>query len=215
MKKENREKQKVLTYFGIPLAHLVLVGVVFANIGWIVENIARIIFAGCIDARFYILPFISAYAVIPFAFHGFLRSPDDIRFFGKENKLAKKRGGKLLTNFIAFLFMAVFVFVAELSVGNLWEGLFGVQLWNYSAHPLKVTRYAGFFPSVLLGGGAFLLYKTVYKWLLKAFARAPYKRCKIAAWILASLILADTAIMILYMALTGKEPMLWKIQLYT
>ncbi len=215
MKRKNEKNSTVLTFFGVPLANLVLVAVVFSNIGWIVENLARIYFAGCIDARFYVLPFISAYGIVPFVFQACLRSPDDIRFFGMKNKLSDIRKGRLLTNFIAFVFMAAFVFVAELAVGNLWDALFGVQLWDYTAHPLKVTRYAGLFPSLAFGLGAFLLYKTVYKWLLAAFAKRPYKRCKIFAWIFGTLIILDTIGMILYMAIFGEEPMLWKIQIRT
>ncbi len=214
MKEKTEKKKRELCFFGIPLSPMVMVAVVFANIGWIVENCARIYFAGSIDARCYILPFISAYAVIPFAFHAVLGDPRDIKFFGKRLTFG---GGFawVLTDVFAFLAMAVFVFVAELIVGNLWDFLFGVKLWNYSAHPLHVTRYTGVLTSLAFGGGAFILYKTVYKWLLAAFCRAPRKPINILAWVFASLMLLDTLIMIVYMAVVGEAPMLWKIQVRT
>ncbi len=207
--------RRAVTFFGVPLAPMVLVAVVFSAIGWIVENCVRIYFAGCIDARSYILPFISAYGVIPFAFHAVLADPRDMKFFGKKLSLGGGRKGAFLNAVLAFLAMSAFVFVAELIVGNLWDFLFGVELWDYSARPLKVTQYTCVPICLALGAGAFVLYKTVYARLLSAFCRAPRKAVTVLAWVFATLILLDTLIMIVYMAVFGEAPMLWRIQLRT
>lgn len=210
--KDNKKEKTRITYFGVPLTVLMLVAVVFSHIGWWVENIARVILVGKIDARFYILPFISAYGTIPFAFHGILRSPDDIRFFGKRLSVPDGRLGKLLTNALAWICMVAFVFAAELLVGNAFDILFGVKLWNYSGHPLHFTRYTGVLTSLGFGTGAFVLYKTVYKWLLSAFSAAPKRAIGAIACVLSALIILDTANMILYTATVGEAPMLWSFE---
>lgn len=210
MRKEKKVKSRK-TFFGVPLTALMLVAVVFSHIGWWVENIARIILTGKFDARFYILPFISAYGTIPFAFHGILRSPDDIRFCGKRLPISDSKYGRVITNVLALLCMILFVFAAELLVGNAFDLLFGVKLWNYSGHPLHFTRYTGVLTSLGFGTGAFVLYKTVYKWLLSAFCSAPGRVVTVVACVLSALILLDTLNMILYTAVVGEAPMLWSI----
>ncbi len=212
MRREKRERKK-LTFFGVPFACIALVAVVFSHIGWLVENIARAFLVGEIDARFYILPFISAYGAIPFAFHAILRSPNDIKFFGKELPLKEGLRARIIKNVIAYIMMVLFVYIAELAVGNLWDKLFGVKLWDYRSYPLNFTRYTSLPTSLAFGTGGFILYKTVYKWLLNAFCNAPYKIITVLAAVLGILIILDTVNMILYMAVMKDAPMLWSIDL--
>lgn len=215
MKEEKTEnKRQKLTFFGIPVASITLVAIVFSNIGWIVENVFRIFIEGTIDARFYILPFISAYGIIPFAFHAILRAPSDIKFFGKDLPLKDGKRKKIVKNVIAFIMMVLFVYIAELAVGNLWDKLFGVQLWDYSMYPLSFTRYTSLPTSLGLGMGGFVLYKTVYKWLLNLFCKAPYNVITVLSVVLGALIILDTVNMILYMAVMKEAPMLWSIDLW-
>jgi uncharacterized membrane protein len=204
---------EAVKFFGVPLACVVLTAVLFSHVGWLVENVARIFLHRTIDARFYVLPFISAYGMIPFAYQAILRSPDDIRFFGKDLLPSDNVRNRVAKNVIAYIMMVIFVFLAELAVGNLWDGLLGVKLWDYSSFPLSITQYTSLPTSILLGLFGFVLYKVVYGRLLRAFCRMPYGKVRTLATVLASLIMLDTVNMILYMVIKGEAPMLWSISL--
>lgn len=214
MKNRNsKTKRAPLTFFGLPFASIALVSAAFAAIGWVAENIMRFIMVGTLDARFYVLPFISAYGCIPFAFHAFLRSPSDIRFFGKKLPIRNERAYKILTNIIAYISMLLFVFVVELAIGHLWDYLFDVQLWDYRWYPMHFTRYTSVPTTLVLGSIGFVLFKTAYKWLLGCFSRFSYTWIKVLATVLWILIALDTINMILYMAVMGEAPMLWSVKL--
>ena len=126
--------RKRLTVLGVEFVYLYLFGIIFAALGWIAENAAKIATTGTFDCRFHLLPFISPYALVPFALHIALGDPDDLAFFGK--KIFKKQR-KILSNLICLGLIMAFVFLGELAIGNMWEAVCGVKLWNYSNLPLK------------------------------------------------------------------------------
>lgn len=111
-------------------------------------------------------------------------------------------------------FLSEFDGDGEFVVGNAWDLMFGVQLWNYSNLPLQVTQYAGLIPSLGYGTGAFLLFKFAYAPLLNLLRRkANFRAAKIIAIVLGSLIVLDTLVMGLHIAIDGYAPMLWQIRL--
>ena len=203
-----------LTIYGEDFVYLALMGIFFAFVGWTAENSAKAITTGIIDSRFHILPFISPYALVPFAAHIAVGDTNNLTFFGhrvfKENNLKNK----ILSNFLTFLIFVVVVFIGELVVGNLWELLFGAKLWNYSNIPLCVTQYAGLIPSLGYGGGAYLLMKFAYKPLLRQFKKIDFKIAKIIAIVLGTLIILDTLQMMIVTAVRGEGFLLWKIELW-
>ena len=167
-KRELNRNEKHFKILGVEFAYLCVMGIIFAFFGWVAENVVRVISLGIIDSRFHFLPFTTPYALIPFAFHILLGSPDNLTFFGKpifKNKPDKK--SKMLSDVIICLFICAVVFVSELAVGNLWDKVFGVKLWNYGNLPCHVTQYAGLIPSLGYGFGAFLLFKFFYAPVLK------------------------------------------------
>ena len=159
---EGRPKKR-LTIFGVEIVYLYLFGIAVAHLGWIVENVFKLIVSGWCDSRFHFLPFISPYASLPLAFHIALGSPDDVRLFGW--KIFKKRTRKtvILSNILSYFLMSLFVFLGELAVGNLWDALFGVSLWNYKNLPLNVTQYTSIFTTLGFGLFAYIIFKFIYK----------------------------------------------------
>lgn len=185
-------------------------GILMSLVGWIAENFARAVTQGILDARFHILPFISAYSLIVFAFYYLCGDPNDFRPFGRRIFREKTKKTVILSNLLALLFAFLFVFVAELFVGNLWDALFGVELWNYLNQPLHVTQYAGLIPTLGYGGGGFLLLKFVFLPLLRLLqARMSYKTALILTLTLGVLILLDTLRMIVLMGVLGEAPIYW------
>ncbi len=202
---------KRLTVLGVEFVYLYMFGIIFAALGWIAENAAKIATTGTFDCRFHLLPFISPYALVPFALHIALGDPDDLAFFGK--KIFKKQR-KILSNLICLGLIMAFVFLGELAIGNMWEAVCGVKLWNYSNLPFQVTQYAGLIPTVGYGGGAYLIFRFVYKPLLKALRKIKFSAAKIICCTLGVAIVLDTAFMCLHNVLFNAPPMYWSVKLW-
>ena len=209
----NEKQFKIL---GVEFAYLCVMGIIFAFFGWVAENVVRVISLGIIDSRFHFLPFITPYALIPFAFHILLGSPDNLTFFGKpifKNKPDKK--SKILSDVIICLIICAVVFVSELAVGNLWDKVFGVKLWNYGNLPCHVTQYAGLIPSLGYGFGAFLLFKFFYAPVLKLIReKMPLKVAIIISATLGVAILADGLFLIGQIVFCGQANIWWSVSIW-
>lgn len=205
--------QKRKTFFGEVIVYLALMGIIIANLGWVMENIIKLITNGFMDARFHILPFIMPYGLIPFAYQFFIGNVDDLTVFGKKIFKAKTKKTKIFSNILVLVFLCVGVFVSEFIVGNLWEKLFGVKLWWYSSRALTVTQYAGLFPSLGYGITSYLFFKFLYNPFLNLLKKIPFDKAKIIVIFLGILILADSIVCMMYMIINGKGLMLWKINI--
>lgn len=212
---EVQTESKRFTILGVEFVYLYLFGIGTALLGWVAENAARLATQGILDCRFHMLPFISPYALIPFAFHIALGDPDSIAFFG--HKLFKKDSlkNKILSNILCFTLICTFVFLGELAIGNMWDYCFGVQLWNYSSFPLQVTQYAGLIPTLGYGGGAYLIFRLVYKPLMGVIRRkVNYTAAKAICATLGVAIVLDTLIMAIHIAVLGQPPVYWSVKLW-
>lgn len=206
--------EKRLKIFGVEFVYLYLLGIGFAFVGWLAENTVKAVSDGIIDSRFHTLPFISPYALIPFAMHIALGNADDISFFGRKVFKNPSLKTKIASNVLTVSVICSAVFLGELAVGNLWDKAFGVQLWNYSNLPLQVTQYAGLIPSLGYGIGAYILFKFVQTPLLKLLQRkCPFKVAKIIDLTLGVLIVLDTLAMVLQIIIFKRAPLLWRIYL--
>lgn len=205
--------KKRKTFFGEAIVYLALMGIIIANLGWVMENIIKLITNGFMDARFHILPFIMPYGLIPFAYQFFIGNVDDLTVFGKKIFKAKTKKTKIFSNILVLVFLCVGVFVSEFIVGNLWEKLFGVKLWWYSSRALTVTQYAGLFPSLGYGITSYLFFKFLYNPFLNLLKKIPFDKAKIIVIFLGILILADSIVCMMYMIINGKGLMLWKINI--
>ncbi len=201
--------------FGVEFVYLYLFGIGLAFVGFVAENLARLIGFGILDSRFHILPFISPYLLIVFALHLLVLDPDDLTFFGKQVFREKNRRSVIYSNVICYLLICAFVFLGELAVGNLWDVFFGVELWNYSSLPFSVTQYAGLVPTLGYGTGAYLILKFVYKPTLALVRRrVSFRTAKIICLTLGVLIVLDTVRLMLMIAFLGEAPMYWMIKLW-
>lgn len=208
------KEKKRFKIFDVEFVYLYLFGIVVAFIGWIAENFAKLVTSGIIDSRFHLLPFISPYALIAFAFHIALKDPDNITIFGKQIFKEQTKKNKILSNIISATIICLFVFLGELVVGNMWEILFGVELWNYSNMPLSVTQYAGLIPTLGYGLGAYLIFKFMYIPFLNLLRnKVKFETAKIIDLTLGVLIVLDTLFMIFQIVVFKQAPLYWKITL--
>lgn len=210
---KTEQTKKRWTIFGVEFVYLAFIGICVALIGWILENTIKFAATGVIDARYHTLPFISPYALVPFAFHICFGNINDITVFGK--KIFKKSNWKtiLASNVLIYVSLCLAVFLGELIVGNLYEKCFGVVLWHYSTSAFLVTKYAGLEPTLLYGSVAYLLFRFLYTPLLKVLRKAPYIVIKVIVIVLGTLILADATYLLVNIIAFGKAPMLWRVKL--
>lgn len=210
-----KAEKKRFTIMGVEFVYLYMIGIMVAMVGWIAENAVRIATQGILDCRFHLLPFISPYALIPFAFQILLGDPDRIALFG--HRLFKKDDlkSKVLSNITCIALICGAVFLGELAIGNLWEVLFGVQLWNYASFPLHITQYAGLIPSMGYGMGAYLIFRFIYKPLLSLLRKkVKFGVAKGICLSLGILIVLDTVAMGIQIAIFHQPPMYWSVQLW-
>lgn len=214
MEKITQREKKTLSVFGVPVLHLLTLAVVFAFLGWIAENAAKLVTTGIIDCRFHFLPFIPVYGIVPFAIAIAVGNVDEFAPFGKKIFKTRTKKTVILSNLIVLSLFYVFVFLGELAVGNAWEYLTGVQLWDYSSQPLICTRYAGLIPTLGYGTGAYVLAKFFYPFSLRLIERKfSTKTLVIFCAIFLSLMLVDEVIMYVYLFVNKTKPLWWIIRI--
>ena len=203
-------EDKRLKIMGVEFVYLVLFGIVVAFAGWIGENAFKLAVSGKFDSRFHVLPFISPYILIPFAFHIALGKADDLRLFGKKIFREQTKKSIILSNIFSFLIICTFVFLGEFAVGNAWEYLFGVKLWNYNKLPLHLTQYTSIVSTLGFGTAVYLIFKFLYSPVLNLLRkRVSYKGAKWICLILGTLIFIDFVRLMLCMIILGEAPNLW------
>lgn len=210
---KEKKRWKIL---GVEFVYLYLFGIFVAFLGWVGENIPRALnpVVATIDSRFHLLPFISPYLLISFAIHLVIGDPDHLSFFGKPLFKKKTMKTAVLSNLICYVLLCAGVFFGELAVGNLWEMLFGVQMWNYTGWPLTVTQYTSIVTTLGFGTAAYVIVRFIYKPMMNLIrTRVPFR---VAKWICLTLgvaIVLDTVWMNIQMALYGQAPIYWEIVL--
>lgn len=209
-----REEGGPLTVYGVQFVHLYLLGILTAFGGWVLENLFRLAAGGILDCRFHILPFLSPYALIPFAFHILFGEPGELAPFGRKLFRREGTGTRVLSDLIVFCVMCLAIFAGEIAVGSAWEYFFHVRLWDYTDQLLHVTPYASAL-SVLGGGGiCFVLFRFLHPALLRVVRRVPHRAAFGVCITLGVLIVLDTVCMGIQIAVTGAPPMYWSVKLF-
>lgn len=205
--------KKSTKLLNVDLIYLLLLGIIMAFVGWSVENIARLITKGIIDSRYHILPFILPYGLIPLSFQLVFQNADDITIFGHKVFKNKTLKSIIFSNILTLSILYAAVFFGELAIGNFWDHLFNIKLWNYSSQLLHVTPYAGLLSTLGFGTGAYLILKFVHQKALNIVSKIPYKTVLIICCVLLTLMFMDSTTMILTMIIKGEAPNYWSISI--
>lgn len=208
MQKNARKKHTFREEF----PYICVLAVLAALVGWLGENISKLIASGKIDSRFHLLPFLSPYGLIVLFIYAALRDVDRATFFGKPLFQGNTLPNKILSNVYCLLFITAAAFLGELLVGNLWEQAFGVVLWDYTNHAYCFTRYTCLLTTVLYGVGGYLFFRLGFSPLFRLIKKLPRKTAKILGFALGVLILVDTAIMGVHIAVFRRAPMYWTVR---
>ena len=102
----------------------------------------------------------------------------------------------------------------ELIVGYIWGEVFGYSLWNYSNIPLHITPYTGVLTTLAFGTGVYLLFKFVYRPLLKLVKMMHYRTAKIISLMVWPLMILDTVCMGLQIVFLGEARLWWEIKVF-
>ncbi len=90
-----------------------------------------------------------------------------------------------------------------------------MELWDYSDFPLQVTQYAGLVPSLAYGGGAYLIFRFVYKPVIKLLQnKVDFRIAKAICCTLGVAIVLDTLAMGLYIAVLNTPPVYWSVKVW-
>lgn len=202
---------------GYELGYIGIAMILGAFLGFLAENLGRLIMQGVIDSRYMFLPFIAPYSLAVFAIFAVLGNPNAVRFFGikffKRNSITIKQ--KIISNLIYLGIILFFVFAGELVVGVLYEKLTGVSLWDYSNMPLNFTKYTSLPTTLLYGGGAYLLMKFGFIPFMNLLQRKMnYTAAKIIDFTLGSLIIIDCVVMMIIMFATKNAPIHWSVKVW-
>lgn len=185
--------------------------IIFSALGWLVENLSRLIAYGVIDNRFHFLPFIGVYGLIPFAL-AILGNPDELSLFG--HKLFKKqtKGIKIANNIIYFCIICFAVCFGEIAVGTAYEKFAGVKLWDYSNKPFHFTDYT-YLRSILgFGSGVYLISKFFFFPLYNRLLKKEEKEMTVFKYTYGILLL-DAIFMMIRTIATKEKTLYWTINI--
>ncbi|MGN0528025.1 MAG: putative ABC transporter permease [Eubacterium sp.] len=215
MNKAFRKVDGVIKLYDYDITHLWLAGLVYAHIGYWVENLFRLASKGVLDSRNQILPFLFCYTIAMWALYFALGTPKNARWFTKEMLFGNGEKSKIYSQIYYFCVVFLFVFFGEIVVGTLFEKISGIQLWNYSGIPLHVTQYTSIPTTIALSAGVLVLMEYFFTPLMKAIQKIPYKTVVRLDCILGALIVADWLVMMISINVFKVSPDYWSVQLFT
>ena len=140
---------------------LCTIAILFSFVGFLIENLIKLIGTGIIDNRGFILPFNAAYGLMAFLFY-FIGRPDAPSFLGLQIVKSSSLKTKILSHIIYFIILYVLIIGGAIAVGYFWNATLGVDIFNYSDWKFHFTKYAELFTSFGLSIFFYLLLRFVY-----------------------------------------------------
>lgn len=210
--KSTINKRKIIKLYDYDISHLWLASLVYAHIGYWVENLFRLASKGILDSRNQILPFLFCYSIAMWALYFALGTPKkarafNIRLFTKDDKKTQ-----LLSQLYYFTVVFLFVFFGEIIVGTMFEQISGIQLWNYSGIPLHITQYTSIPTTTALSLGVVFLMEYFFTPLMSRIITIPYHKVLKLDYILGGAIVLDWLIMMISINVFKVSPAYWSIQ---
>lgn len=210
--KSEKNSRKIIKLYDYDISRLWLAGLVYAHIGYWVENLFRLVSKGVLDSRNQILPFLFCYSIAMWALYFALGTPKkarafNIRLFTKDDKKTQ-----ILSQLYYFCVVFLFVFFGEIVVGTLFEKISGIQLWNYSGIPLHVTQYTSVPTTTALSAGVLVLMEYFFTPLMQRIELIPYGKLLKLDYILGGAVVLDWLIMMISINVFKVSPAYWSIQ---
>ncbi len=212
MNKAFVKRDGTIKLYDIDISELWLASLVYAHIGWWVENLFRLSSKHILDSRNQILPFLFCYSIALWAMYFMLGTTHKTRFFSKEIISGKDAAAVALRNIYYFTVTFLFVFFGEIVVGSLFEKISGIQLWNYNGIPLHVTQYTSVPKCAAISFGVMVMMGNLFEGLMKLIKIIPKSVLIKTDWVLGALVVADWIYMMVSINVFKKAPAYWSIQ---
>lgn len=203
---------QALMLYDYTIADLWLASLVFANIGYWVENLFRLFSKGILDSRNQILPFLFCYSIAMWALYFALGTPKKSRIFNHKIISDDSIKSQRLSVLCYFLISFFFIFFGEIVVGTMFEKISGIQLWNYSGIPLHMTQYTSVPTTIALSTGVIVLMEYFFTPLMNAIHKLKKKTVLKIDYILGGLIIIDWLYMMISINFFKVSPNYWSIQ---
>ena len=208
------EKKHVMVH-DYTFAHMGIMMIIAAFLGFVGENIFRLIVDGQIDNRFMILPFIAPYGLAIFAIYYVLGTPNKLRFFNKEVLRGNTVKDKVLSYLIYGITVMLAVMLGEIAVGSIYEAISGLTIWNYENIPLHITKFTSIPTSLAITVLAIILMRFLFVPCMDFISnKIPYK---VAFWItliLGGLIVIDCIYMMIELLVFQDKNYYWVIKFF-
>lgn len=203
---------QALMLYDYTIADLWLASLVFANIGYWVENLFRLFSKGILDSRNQVLPFLFCYSIAMWALYFALGTPKKARIFNHKIISDDSIKSQRLSVLCYFLISFFFIFFGEIVVGTMFEKISGIQLWNYSGIPLHMTQYTSVPTTIALSTGVIVLMEYFFTPLMNAIHKLKKKTVLKIDYILGGLIIIDWLYMMISINFFKVSPNYWSIQ---
>ncbi|MGN0601976.1 MAG: hypothetical protein ACI4I7_04620 [Oscillospiraceae bacterium] len=203
---------QTLMLYDYTIADLWLASLVFANIGYWVENLFRLFSKGILDSRNQVLPFLFCYSIAMWALYFALGTPKKARIFNHKIISDDSIKSQRLSVLCYFLISFFFIFFGEIVVGTMFEKISGIQLWNYSGIPLHMTQYTSVPTTIALSTGVIVLMEYFFTPLMNAIHKLKKKTVLKIDYILGGLIIIDWLYMMISINFFKVSPNYWSIQ---
>ena len=186
--------------------------IVFASfIGYVVENIFKLLMNGYIDNRYMFLPFLLGYGLFIAVIGVLIGTPQNLF------PLSRKRLtlSKSLAFLVYFIVSGALVSLGELVLGFSVEWIGGFSYWDYSRLPLNFTKYTSLPTSLGFGLIITLFMGFVYDPAMRFFERKKeMKLWKIISATAVLLLVLDFIVSFAVMISTGKRMLIWRLRIF-
>ena len=181
---------------------------VFASfIGYVVENLFKLVMNGYVDNRYMFLPFLLGYGLFIAAIGILIGTPNNLFPLSRRQPKLKKPVAYLFY----FLLTALLVSAGELALGYAVEAIGGFNYWDYSKLPLNFTKYTSLPTSVGFGAIITAFMGFVYEPAIRFFEKKKGSRAwRTLSTVVISLLVIDFFASFAVMITTGERMIIWR-----
>ncbi len=180
-------------------------------IGYVVENLFKLVMNGYVDNRYMFLPFLLGYGLFIAAIGILVGTPNNLFPLSKRQPKVKKPVAYLSY----FLLTALLVSVGELALGYAVEAIGGFNYWDYSKLPLNFTKYTSLPTSVGFGAIITAFMGFVYEPAIRFFEKKKGSRAwRTLSIVVISLLVIDFFASFAVMITTGERMIIWRWRIF-
>jgi uncharacterized membrane protein len=191
-----------------PLLNMILLA---SFIGYVVENIFKLLMNGYIDNRYMFLPFLLGYGLFIAVIGVLIGTPQNLFPLSRTSLTVSKP----LAYFVYFIISGVLVSAGELILGFVVERIGGFSYWDYSSLPLNFTKYTSLPTSLGFGLIITLFMGFVHDPAMRFFEKKKEARVwKIISVAAIFLLLLDFIVSFAVMISTGKRMLIWRLRIF-